>query len=164
MAGEAPFDCDRAKKMRHRVGSMFFLLIAFGLTAFGSEKETLEQLIARADSASASQQPDLYLEIADRESRLAVDAYKSSDLENGHKALGQSVSYADKAHAGVLKSGKKLPHTEIKIRRLVARFRDLKQNVDAEEQTGVQAAVDKLESFRTDLLKAMFGPKNPESK
>jgi hypothetical protein len=57
-----------------------------------------------------------------------------------------------------------VPRTEIKIRRLVARFRDLKQNVDADEQTAVQAAVDKLEGFRTDLLKSMFGSKNAESK
>ena len=148
--------------MKHRVGSILLLLIVFGLTVFAADKDTLEQLIARAESASASQQLDIYLEIADRESKLTVDAYKSSNLDDGRKALEQTVAYADKAHANVLKSGKKLPHTEIKIRRLVARFRDLKQNVDADEQTGVEAAVDKLESFRTDLLKAMFGPKNPE--
>jgi len=148
--------------MKRRVGSILLLLIVFGLTVFAADKDTLEQLIARAESASASQQLDIYLEIADRESKLTVDAYKSSNLDDGHKALEQTVAYADKAHANVLKSGKKLPHTEIKIRRLVARFRDLKQNVDADEQTGVEAAVDKLESFRTDLLKAMFGPKNPE--
>jgi len=150
--------------MKFPVGSVLFFMVVCGLICFGDEKDTLEQLIARAESASASQQLDIYLEIADRESKLAVDAYKSSNLEDGHKALQQTVAYADKAHANVLKSGKKLPRTEIKIRRLVARFRDLKQNVDADEQTGVQAAVDKLESFRTDLLKAMFGPKNPESK
>lgn len=140
------------------------LVVALGLTAFGSDKDSLEQLIARAGSATGSQQADLCLEIADRESKLAVDAYKSSNLEDGHKAIEQTVTYADKAHANVLNSGKKLPHTEIKIRRIVSRFRDLKQNVDADEQSAVQAAVDKLETFRTDLLKSMFGAKNAESK
>lgn len=149
--------------MKRRLGTIL-LLVACGLTALGSDNDTLEQLIARAQSASASQQLDLYLEIADRESKLAVNAYKTSNLEDSHKALDQTVDYADKAHANVLKSGKKLPHTEIKIRRLVARFRDLKQNVDADEQTAVQTAVDKLEGFRTDLLKSMFGSKNAESK
>lgn len=150
--------------MKTRVGSMLLLLGFFGIAAFPAEKETLEQLIARAESASESQQADLYLEIADRESKLAVEAYKANNIEDGHKALEQTVAYADKAHANVAKSGKKLPRTEIKIRRLSARFRDLKQNVDADEQAGVQAAVDKLESFRTNLLKTMFGPKNPEHK
>lgn len=149
--------------MKPRVGAiLFFLLIT--ICGSASDKETIDQLIARADSASASQQPDLYLEIADRESKLAVDAYKANKLEEAHAALEKVVTYADKAHAAVLKSGKKLPHSEIKIRRLAARLRDLKQNVDADEQSGVQAALDKLESFRTDLLKAMFGSKNPENK
>lgn len=150
--------------MKPRVASLLLVVIVCGIAAVAAEKETLEQLISRAQSASASQQPDLYLEIADRESKLAVDAYKTNNLEDGHKAIEQTVTYADKAHANVVKSGKKLPRTEIKIRRLSARFRDLKQNVDADEQAGVQAAVDKLESFRTDLLKAMFGSKNLESR
>ena len=146
-----------------RVGAILFFLV-ITLCSSASDKETIEQLIARAHSASASQQPDLYLEIADRESTLAVDAYKANKLDDGHAALEKVVAYADQAHANVLKSGKRLPRTEIKIRRLAARLRDLKQNVDADEQAGVQAAVDKLESFRTDLLKAMFGSKNPENK
>lgn len=150
--------------MKTRVGSLLLLLSLCGVAAFSAEKEDLDHLIARAESASGPQQADLYLEIADLESKLAIDAYKANNLADGHKALDQTISYADKAHTNVVKSGKKLPHTEIKIRRLSARFRDLKQNVDADEQATVQAAVDKLESFRTDLLKAMFGPKNPENK
>jgi len=150
--------------MKRRLGSILFLLMISVLAGLGDEKETLEQLIARADSAPASQQSDLYLEIADREAKLASDAYKDNKLPEGHAALQQVVTYTDKAHANVLQSRKKLPHTEIKIRRLAARMRDLKQNVDADEQPGVQAVVDKLEGFRTELLKAMFGAKNPEKK
>jgi len=138
--------------------------VVAALAAFGAEQETLDQLIARANAASLSQQPDLYLEVADREVKAATDSYKANKPEDGRSALQQTVNYADQAHAMVLKSGKKLPHTEIKIRRMSARLRDLKQNVDADEQAGVQSAVDKLEAFRTDLLKTMFGAKNPEKK
>jgi hypothetical protein len=140
------------------------LVIVAGLATFGAEQETLDQLIARANAASPTQQPDLYLEVAEREVKAATDSYKDNKPEDGRGALRQTVKYADQAHAMVLKSGKKLPHTEIKIRRMSARLRDLKQNVDADEQAGVQSAVDKLEAFRTDLLKAMFGAKNPEKK
>ena len=115
-------------------------------------------------NTSPSQQPDLYLEVADREVKAATDSYKDNKPEDGRSALQQTVKYADQAHVMVLKSGKKLPHTEIKIRRMSARLRDLKQNVDADEQAGVQSAVDKLEAFRTDLLKAMFGSKGSEKK
>jgi hypothetical protein len=150
--------------MKRRVGTILLLLLATGTAAFGAERETIEQLIARANAASPGQKPDLYLEVADREVKAAIDSYKENKMEEGRTALEQIVTYADKAHALVLKSGKKLPRTEIKIRRMAARLRDLKRNVDADEQASVQSAVDKLESFRTDLLRGMFGPKNPENK
>jgi hypothetical protein len=150
--------------MKRCVGVILILLFAAGLATFGAENETLEQLIARANAASPGQQPELYLEVADREVKAAIESYKANKVEDGRAALQQIVDYADKAHALVLKSGKKLPHTEIKIRRMAARLRDLKQNVDADEQAAVQVAIDKLESFRTELLKGMFGSKNPPEK
>jgi hypothetical protein len=150
--------------MKRCVGLILLFLVVAGLAAVGAEQETLEQLIARANAASPGQQPDLYLEVADREVKAATDSYKTNKPEDGRSALRQIVNYADQAHAMVLKSGKKLPHTEIKIRRMAARLRDLKQNVDADEQAGVQDAIDKLEAFRTDLLRAMFGSKGPEKK
>ena len=142
---------------------MIFLAVS-AVAGSAAEHESLEQLITRADAAPEGQKPDLYLEIAEREVKVASDSYSGGKAEDGRAALQQVVSYADKAHALVLKSGKKLPHTEIKIRRMAARLRDLKRNVEADEQTGVQAAIDKLETFRTDLLQGMFGPKKESGK
>jgi hypothetical protein len=150
--------------MKRCVGPVLLVLLAAGGAAFAAEQESLEQLIARANSAAPGQQPDLYLEVADREVKAAIETYGANKPEDGRTALQQTVNFADKAHALVLKSGRKLPHTEIKIRRMAARLRDLKRNVDADEQAFVQDAVDKLEGFRTELLKAMFGAKNPEHK
>lgn|SRR5262249_20905732 len=164
MAGATPVDRDRAEQMKRGVGSILLLLVLRCPAALTAERETLEQLIARANAASPGQQPDLYLEVADREVRAATESYNTGKPEDGRAALQQVVDYANKAHAIVLKSGKKLPRTEIKIRRIAARLRDLKRNVEADEQAEVQSAADKLEGFRTDLLKAMFGPKNPENK
>ena len=150
--------------MKRCVGSILLFVLAAAAAAFASDQETLQQLISRANSAAPAQQPDLFLEVADRQVKAATDSYSANKPEDGRAALHQTVDYADKAHALALKSGKKLPHTEIKIRRMAARLRDLKQNVDADEQAVVQGAVDKLEAFRTDLLKGMFGAKKPESK
>ncbi len=61
-------------------------------------------------------------------------------------------------------SGKHLKNTEIKIREIVIRLRDLKLNVDVDEQTPVQTAIDRLEGFRTELLNGMFGTKNQDKK
>ena len=57
-------------------------------------------------------------------------------------------------------SDKRLKHTEIKIRGISNKLRDLKLNVDIDDQPGVQAAIDRLEGFRTELLHSMFGSKN----
>ena len=53
-----------------------------------------------------------------------------------------------------------LKHTEIKLRQVALHLRDLKFNVDVDDQPLVQAAVDKLEDYRTEILKNMFGSKN----
>lgn len=40
------------------------------------------------------------------------------------------------------------------------RLRDIKLDVDPDDQPSVQSAVDKLEHFRAELFKAMFGLSN----
>lgn len=140
--------------------SLVILLSAVGLLPFSIAKdESLDQLIARADAAQPGQKPDLYIEVAERELRLTTDAYKDNKPEDGRLTLAKVVEFADKAHAAAIETGKKLPHTEIRIRRMSARLRDLKSNVDVDEQPIVQKAVDQLEDFRTDILKSLFAGK-----
>ena len=121
-----------------------------------AKDESIDQLIARADAAQPGQQPDLYLEAAERELKATIDSYKGDRPQDGRAGLEKIVTYADKAHASAIHSSKRLPHTEIKIRRISTRLRDLKGNVDIDDQPLVQAAVDKLEDFRTDLLRSLF--------
>ena len=121
-----------------------------------AKDESIDQLIARADTAQPGQQPDLYLEAAERELKATIDSYKGDRPQDGRASLEKIVTYADKAHASAIHSSKRLPHTEIKIRRISTRLRDLKGNVDVDDQPLVQAAVDKLEDFRTDLLRSLF--------
>ena len=146
----------------HLTAIVICLLVATAVSVAKSD-QSLEQLIARANTAKP-ERPELYLEVANRELKAALDAYKASRLEQGHAALQEIVSYSDKAHAVVLRSGKRLPQTEIGIRRISARLRDLKLNVEAEQQPPIDAAILKLEGFRTELLKSMFGLKNPAGK
>ena len=132
------------------------LWVSLGVASCVAKDETIEQLIARADTAQGGHQPDLYLEVADRELKVTTDSYKANRLEDGRAGLEKIVTYADKAHASAIHSGKRLPHTEIKIRRISTRLRDLKLNVDVDDQPLVQATIDKLEGFRTDILKSLF--------
>jgi len=131
-------------------------VVALAVGPSAARDETIDQLITRADAAQPGQQPDLYLEVADRELKAAIDSYKANRPEDGRADLEKIVTYADKAHASAIHSGKRLPHTEIKIRRISTRLRDLKLNVEVDDQSLVQAAIDKLEDFRTDILKSLF--------
>jgi hypothetical protein len=142
---------------RKFVGSLAFLFMV-SLLSLGRD-EPLGQLIAKADAASGTPQVDLSIEVANRELKLTLDAYKANNPAQGRSSLEQIVKYSDKAHSAAIHSGKKIKHAEIRIRRISERLRDLKLNVDPDDQPVVQAAIDKLESFRTELLKSMFGSK-----
>jgi hypothetical protein len=146
--------------MRKRIGAILVCILASAVFSFGRKDETLEQLIARAEAARPDQQPDLFVEIAERELKLANDAYKASQWEQFRGALQGIVKYSDSAHSAAMHSNKRLKHTEIKIRAISNKLRDLKLNVDIDDQPGVQAALDRLEGFRTELLHSMFGSKS----
>ena len=145
--------------MRKLGGAILILVLAAAAAAWGRE-ETTEELIARADAARPDQQPDLYMQVAQRELKLATEAFKADKMEDFHSAVLQVVKYSDNAHSSALHSGKRLKPTEIKIREIAIRLRDIKLNVDLEEQPPVQAAIDRLEGFRTELLHSMFGSKS----
>lgn len=137
---------------------MFALLT--GPSCFARQQETLPQLMAKADAASAGQQADLCMEVAEREVKVVAEAYKANQTDEGRDALQQIVKYADKGRSAAIQSGKRMKHTEIKLRQVALRLRDLKFNVDVDDQPLVQAAEDKLQDYRTEILKNMFGSKS----
>jgi hypothetical protein len=100
------------------------------------------------------------MQVAQRELKLATEAYKSDKMEDFRTAVLQVVKYSDSARSAALHSGKHLKNTEIKIREIAIRLRDIKLNVEVDEQPPVQAAIDRLEGFRTELLHSMFGSKS----
>ncbi len=146
--------------MRKRVWAVVPCLLAATLFSFARKEESIEQLIARADAARPDQQADLYMQVADRELKAVLEASKASQWDQFLTALQQTVKYSDSAHSAALHTDKHLKRTEIKIREISNRLRDLKLNVDLDEQPAVQAAVDRLEGFRTELLHSMFGSKS----
>ena len=92
--------------------------------------------------------------------KSATESYKADKTEEFRAAVQQIVKYSDSAHSAALHSGKHLKSAEIKIREIAIRLRDIKLNIEADEQPPVQAAIDRLEGFRTELLHSMFGSKS----
>ena len=135
------------------------VFVASSLAAFAHKEETLGELIARAESSKVDDRPRLYTEIARRQVKAADQFYAAGKPEDGRAAVRDIVEYSDKASDAATHSGKKLKDTEIAVRKMVARLRDIKRTVAFEDQAPIEEAVDHLEQVRTQLLSQMFGKK-----
>jgi hypothetical protein len=144
--------------MRSLVALLAFVL-ASSFAADPLKDESLEQLIARVGSARAEDQPHLYIEIARKEIEAADKSYKAGENDVARKSVDDAVSYSAKASDAASHTGKKLKDTEIALRKMAGKLRDLKRGLAYEDQAPVQAAADKLEQMRTELLGRMFGKK-----
>ena len=152
--------------MRIRV-SILVLLVAASLAAFAAvalpavtgKDESLDQLIARAESARPEDRPALYLDIARQKAEAADKLYNAGNAEAGNTALHDVVTFSKKATDASIDTGKKLKNTEIALRKMAEKFRDVKRTVAFEDQAPIQQTMDELEKMRTDLLSAMFGKK-----
>jgi len=135
------------------------ILLAASHAAYPRKDESLEQLIAHVASARAEDQPRIYIEIAQKELDAADKSYKAGENDAGRKSVEEVVNYSGKASDAASQTGKKLKDTEIALRKMVGRLRDLKHGLAYEDQAPVQAAADRLEQMRTELLGRMFGKK-----
>ena len=136
-----------------------FALVTVALPAFAGKDESLDQLMARAESARPEDRPALYLEIALQKAETADKLYHAGDAEAGKAALQNVVTFSKKATDASIDTGKKLKNTEIALRKMAEKFRDIKRTVAFEDQAPIQQTMDELEKMRTDLLAAMFGKK-----
>jgi hypothetical protein len=139
--------------------SVAFVLVVLATFSFGRKEETLKELIARTEASRPDQQPDLYMEAADRQRKAAMEAMKADHWEEFDADLQDVVKFCDKARAAAISSAKHIKNTEIRIRRISNHLKDVKLDVALDDQPKVQMAIDKLEEFRTELLHKMFGGK-----
>ena len=124
-----------------------------------AKDETIADLEARLKTARPEQQAVLYAQIAERQLAAADQLYTDGKVEEAKARVDDVISYSEKARDSAVKSGKRLKDTEITVRKMAAKLADIKRSLAFEDQPPVQAAVDRLEGIRTELLKAMFGKK-----
>ena len=132
------------------------VLLATSFLAFGYKTETLQELMAREEAAKVEDRPALCAEIAERQLKAADELFTAGKVEEAQAAVKDIVIYSEKAHDAAIQSGKKIKNTEIDFRKMAAKLRDIKRSLNFEDQAPVQAAADRLESLRTDLLSHMF--------
>jgi hypothetical protein len=124
--------------------------------AFAGRQETLQELMARCESAKVEDRPALCVEIAERQLKSADELYTAGKVDEARSALKDVVTYSEKAHDAAIQTGKRVKNTEIEFRKMAAKLRDIKRTVNFDDQEPLQAAADRMESLRTDLLTHMF--------
>jgi hypothetical protein len=142
--------------MRRQITLAAALLCVSVLPAFAANDQALQQLEAKAEAGRPEDRVQACLEVAERQLKAADEAFKTGKAEEAQAAVSDVVRYASKARDASVQSGKRVKNTEIVVRKLAAKLRDVKRTVDFEDQSQLQTASDELEKIRTDLLSHMF--------
>ena len=137
-------------------GAALFVLSVFSASATPTQSATVEELKARLTSARAGDRIQLCIEIAEQQLEAADKFYLTDETEKARAALDDVASFAEQARDSSVQLHKRQKQTEIAVRKMVRKLFDIKRAVNHEEQTPVQAAIDRLQRVRDDLLAAMF--------
>jgi len=121
------------------------------------KEQSIQELIARANSAPVKEQPALFVEVAERELKVADELYTTGKVDEARQAVGDIVTYSQKAHDSAIESGKKLKNVELAARKMSHKLVDMKRTLNFEDQAPVQSAADRLQALADDLLSRMFG-------
>ena len=137
-------------------GAAIFALFVFSASATPTQSATVEELKARLTSARAGDRIQLCIEIAEQQLEAADKFYLTDETEKARTALDDVASFAEQARDSSIHFHKRQKQTEIAVRKMVRKLFDIKRAVRHEEQVPVEAAIDRLQRVRDDLLAAMF--------
>jgi hypothetical protein len=132
--------------------------------ASGAKDETIDELKARFENTRVEDRADLGIRIAQHQLRNADTFYNNGNNDQGRSAVDDIVTYCGKARDAATQTNKRLKNTEIDIRKIADKLRDIKHTLAFDEQAPVDQAIRKLEDIRTTLLKAMFAKDHKKDK
>ncbi len=140
------------------LGPVVVLLLLLNASGQASD-QSVADLKSRADAAQGSERVNLSLEYAQRELEEANNLYTQGDVDKAAAEINEVIAYSRQAADAASASGKRLKQTEIELRKLEHRMRDIGQSLSIDDRPPVDKAVQDLEDVRADLLARMFGQK-----
>lgn len=140
------------------------IVFALAAVATAAAEKSIAELKKELSSADLNKQHKLYAELARQQVEVANDLYTAGDVPQAEAAVNEIVAYAEKARETGLKSGKKLKKTEITLRKTSRRLADVGRTLSVEYRPHVEAAVERLDDVRSELLEKMFGLKKAKEK
>ena len=137
-------------------GAALLGLFVFSASAAPAQSATVEELKARLPSARGGDRVQLCIQIAERQLEAVDKFYLTDETEKARTALDDVASFAEQARDSSIQFHKRQKQTEIAVRKMVRKLFDIKRAVNHEEQLPVEAAINRLQRVRDDLLAAMF--------
>ena len=144
--------------MRSAAGILLWMLLPVIVLAQATSQPA-PGLKAKADAAQGSEKIVLSLEYAHQQLEHANALYTEGDIEQGEAAIHEVVAYSKLAADVATSSGKRLKQTEIELRKIEHRMRDIGQSLNIDDRPPVETSVEQLEQLRASLLAKMFGEK-----
>jgi len=135
------------------------VVLAGCLVVSAKKDESIAEMKARVDAARPEEQISLSIKIAHKQLDAIAEAAKTNNADAFHTAVADLLIYAGKASGTSLQIDKKVKNTEISLRKIAEKLRDLKRSADFEEQAPLEDASERVENMRTQLLSRMFGKK-----
>jgi ribosomal protein L14 len=133
------------------------ILITFALVLCAAAKdEAVGELKSRVESARPEDRPGLCIQIAHQQLLNADKLYSDGQVEQARAAVGDIVTYSEKARDSAAQTKKHQKNVEIAVRKISEKLRDIKRTLAFEDQPPVDQAIKRLEDIRTALLKQMF--------
>lgn len=131
------------------------LILTSSVASAAKDPETIEQLQARAQSANKNKQPELFVELSRRQVEAANDTY-NTNIEQARAILEQGIKSGETAAETSIDAGKHLKKVEIELRKITTRLVSMQRTWAFEDQQVVQAAIERIDAARTQLLQRMF--------
>lgn len=131
-------------------------LLALAAGSAAARDESSDQLKAKCQNAPAPDRPSACIQTAQLELRQADKLYQDGNVDQARAAVEDVVSLSERASNAASETRKHLKNTEIAVRKMAEKLRDIKRSVSFEDQPPIEHAVQRLEDIRTRLLKEMF--------
>ena len=156
-----PFAIHRPSRLRVCAVSAL-LLISFCALAQQQPVQQPDPFAARrteAGTANGGHRAKLFVDLAHAEMEAADKAFTDGNVELGHKLATAAAGDADESSKAAVDSGKRLKDSEIDLRRLQMRTRDIGQSLNFEDRPPIEKIVQRIELMREAILDRMFGGK-----
>jgi hypothetical protein len=143
--------------MRALYGLLIGVLLASWGAASSAGQDASAELQRRADQANGGDCARLSMQAAHQASENAKRFFESGDVKAAHAALDVALGDVRRAVDCAVQAHKSEKNTEIDLRRLIARMKEILHTLDTEDRPHLSRSVLDLEEQRDRLLHALFG-------